>query len=241
MATSNTVHGVPYANLINSSARRNGLDPWLLAALLWVESSFHAHARSSTGDYGIAQINLASHPNVTQAEADNPAFAIPWAARYLATLKREAGGSAAGALRAYNTGSSASSPAGNSYATKVLHERARLRSGGQQLPGLPAHPTKQQLQAWLAKQAAGSDPFGNPLPGVGSALSSAAGDVTSAVTGGWLGGLEKWVGTHAGYAFTYVGLLLFAVVLGIFGLLKLLGVQPSGVMRNGAKAAAVAA
>lgn len=121
------VSGVPYANLINQSARRNGLDPWLLAALLWVESRFNPKARSSAGAVGIAQIELSAHPGVTRAEAENPRFAIPWAARYLAELKRRAGGSTTGALRAYNTGSTAPSPAGNRYANTVLKERKTLR------------------------------------------------------------------------------------------------------------------
>jgi hypothetical protein len=115
----------PYAQLINRSARANGLDPWLLAALLWIESRFNPKAHSSAGAVGIAQIELSAHPTVTQAEAESPAFAIPWAARYLAELKRHAGGSTMGALRAYNTGSSKPSPAGNSYAKKVLGARSQ--------------------------------------------------------------------------------------------------------------------
>lgn len=113
----------PYAALINRSARANGLDPWLLAAVLWIESRFNPKAHSAAGAVGIAQIELSAHPSVTVAEAQNPAFAIPWAARYLAELKKRAGGSTTGALRAYNTGSTAPSPAGNAYAHKVLGAR----------------------------------------------------------------------------------------------------------------------
>jgi hypothetical protein len=116
----------PYAAQINRAARANGIDAWLLAALLSVESGFNPKARSATGDYGIAQINLQAHPAVTVAEAQNPAFAIPWAARYLAELKRSAGGSTTAALRAYNTGSTKPSGAGNSYASKVLGQRKTL-------------------------------------------------------------------------------------------------------------------
>jgi hypothetical protein len=125
-----TVYTGPYAQLVNSSARRNGLDPWLLAALLSVESGFRPDARSSAGAVGIAQILLSAHPNVSEAEAQDPAFAIPWAARYLAELKRHAGGSATGALRAYNTGSSKPSPAGNSYASRVLAARTKAKRAG---------------------------------------------------------------------------------------------------------------
>lgn len=116
----------PYAPLINRSAHRNGIDAFLLAALLWVESGFNPHAVSNTGDVGIAQINLKSHPGVSAAEAHNPNFAIPWAARYLAELKTQTG-STTGALRAYNTGSGASSPKGNHYARTVLGARKEMR------------------------------------------------------------------------------------------------------------------
>lgn len=162
------VTGVPYANTINSSARRNGLDPWLLAALLWVESRFNPKARSATGDVGIAQINLASHPGVSQAEAENPAFAIPWAARYLATLKRSAGGSASGALRAYNTGSSAPSPAGDHYANVVLEARTRLRRAFDKFAGylMPVPGGRvTQLDQGIDYQG----PVGGPVVAIGAA------------------------------------------------------------------------
>jgi Transglycosylase SLT domain len=150
-AGASTPYSGPYAALINRSARANGLDPWLLAALLWVESRFNPKARSSAGAVGIAQIELSAHPDVTAAEAENPSFAIPWAARYLALLKRHAGGSTVGALRAYNTGSSKPSPAGNHYADSVLGQRKTLRgqrhgasagsSGGRGRGFLPAGAT----------------------------------------------------------------------------------------------------
>lgn len=131
-AARRSVYVGPYSTLVNRAARRNGLDPWLLAALLWVESKFNPHARSSTGDVGIAQINLASHPNVTAAEARDPAFAIPWAARYLAELKVRTG-STKGALRAYNTGSGAASPAGDRYAARVLGARKSALTASREL------------------------------------------------------------------------------------------------------------
>jgi murein DD-endopeptidase MepM/ murein hydrolase activator NlpD len=117
----------PFASLINAAARSNGLDPWLLAGLLKRESGFRpAPAHVDPHDAGIAGINLPSHPTVTRAQAEDPAFAIPWAARYLAELKTRAGGSTTAALRAYNTGSSAPSTRGNAYADAVIGERRGL-------------------------------------------------------------------------------------------------------------------
>lgn len=116
----------PYAVQVNQAARANGLDPFLLAGLISHESSFDPNAVSPTGDYGLGQINLASHPTVTAAQAKNPAFAIPWVAHYLASLKAANGGSMTAALRAYNTGSGAPSLAGNTYASSVMQARAGL-------------------------------------------------------------------------------------------------------------------
>jgi murein DD-endopeptidase MepM/ murein hydrolase activator NlpD len=139
-SSSRAAYAGPYASLVNASARANGLDPWLLAGLIGHESNFDPNAVSATGDVGVVQINLASHPTVTRAQALNPSFAIPWAARYLAALKVHAGGSTVGALRAYNTGSSASSRAGDTYAAAVLGERSSLlaRTEGVALASLSA-------------------------------------------------------------------------------------------------------
>lgn len=45
------------------------------------ESHFYYDAISPTGDYGVAQINLHYHPDVTKAEAEDPYFALEWAAK----------------------------------------------------------------------------------------------------------------------------------------------------------------
>lgn len=128
-ATAASAFAGPYGAQITAAARANGLDPLMFAALLGHESSFNASARSSTGDVGVAQINLASHPDVTEAQALDPGFAIPWAAHYLAGLKRSAG-SFTGALRAYNTGSSTRSGAGDRYVSAWQAEYQSLRRGG---------------------------------------------------------------------------------------------------------------
>jgi len=44
-----SVHGIPYAELINRTARRHRLNPALVAAVVFTESGFHAQARSSRG------------------------------------------------------------------------------------------------------------------------------------------------------------------------------------------------
>jgi murein DD-endopeptidase MepM/ murein hydrolase activator NlpD len=118
----------PYADLVNRSARANGLDPWWLAGLLFVENRFRPKGDSSKGAVGIAQILLAAHPDVTRAQAESPAFAIPWAARYLATLRRLAGGSITTATAMYNVGPHGDvRGAGTAYVDQVKAARSDLR------------------------------------------------------------------------------------------------------------------
>jgi hypothetical protein len=116
---------------VNKAARANGLDPFWLAAILKVENAFKPKGDSPAGAVGIAQIELAAHPNVTRAEAEDPSFAIPWAARYLAELKRRAGGSTTRATEFYNTGPGASPAtlrsAGTAYLDQVTAAYRELR------------------------------------------------------------------------------------------------------------------
>jgi hypothetical protein len=85
-------------------SRRYHLPNGLLQGLLETESGGNPRAVSATGDVGLAQIHLASHPGVTRAQAQNPAFSIAWAARYLAGLRSTCKGSLVGALTQYNHG-----------------------------------------------------------------------------------------------------------------------------------------
>lgn len=71
-------------------------------------------------------------------------------------------------------------------------------------------------------------------------LNNLAHDVGSPLTG-WVGQLAKWAGDKAAYASLYAGLVLFAIVLALIGLLGLLGVHPSAIARTSMKDAAVAA
>ncbi len=111
-----------YASLISQSAYREGVPPDILGALLEVESGLNPQAENfdSNGsvDRGIAQINSQAHPEVSDAQAMSPQYAIPWAAAELAKL-HEQYGTWRDALAAYNAGTP-TSPAGQSYAAKVL-------------------------------------------------------------------------------------------------------------------------
>lgn len=51
--------------------------------LITSESSWNPNATSTTGDYGLVQINLASHPSVAKDQALDPVFALRFAAKAL--------------------------------------------------------------------------------------------------------------------------------------------------------------
>lgn len=140
MATS-----IPYQSEIAANAQADGLQPSLLASLLNHESGFnatatHANANGSV-DRGIAQINNQAHPNVTTAQANNPYFAIPWAANYLSS-KVKGCGSVAGGLQAYNSGSCSGDTAYSNAIIQGQTAYAGLPGGsgstsGQSFFGLP--------------------------------------------------------------------------------------------------------
>jgi hypothetical protein len=66
-------------------------------------------------------------------------------------------------------------------------------------------------------------------------------DWLSGVSTGWVKDLSTFATNTFGYALVYFALVMFAIVLAIFGLLGLLGVHPRTVMAGAARAAAVAA
>jgi soluble lytic murein transglycosylase-like protein len=94
----------PYAALISKWAQRYGLDPIYYAALILFESGGNPNARSSANAVGLVQIHLPSHPNVTEAQAKNPAFAIRWGAQFFGAQLRKHGTYEAAYRKGYNPG-----------------------------------------------------------------------------------------------------------------------------------------
>jgi hypothetical protein len=87
----------------------------------------------------------------------------------------------------------------------------------------------------------GSLSASDALSYVGGDLDNSTAAAPSSVGSGILSGVTSWITGSAGYALTWLGLVLFAVVLGLVGLLKLVGVSPGAVLRNGTKTAAAVA
>ncbi len=106
---------IGYQQAINREARLTGLDPALLAAVIWRESDFDPRARSSRGAVGLTQVlpstaaDIAAAPNPPvgrPADLMDPEVNIAYGAWYLRSLIDRHGGSVVEGLSAYNAGSS---------------------------------------------------------------------------------------------------------------------------------------
>ena len=99
----------PWRTAVFAEARRNGLDPWLLYAVIRVESAFDPRAVSPTGARGLLQFTDATWRVVADgigeppADPEDPRAAIRYGAYYLGRLKRRFGDVRL-ALTAYNGG-----------------------------------------------------------------------------------------------------------------------------------------
>lgn len=115
---------IPYQNEIVSAANQNNIPPSILAGVLDQESGFNANARNVNKvngqpvsvDQGIAQINNKAHPDVSSTQANNPGYAIPYAASLLSNYYQTCG-NWTGALEKYNSGKCSGD---TGYASSVL-------------------------------------------------------------------------------------------------------------------------
>jgi len=94
--------GQAWASQIEQAAAQAGIDPRLLAAMVWQESRFQADAVSTSGAIGLTQLmpGTAAELNV---DPWNPVQNLSGGARYLAWTVKEFGSVALG-LAAYNAG-----------------------------------------------------------------------------------------------------------------------------------------
>lgn len=88
------------SGIISQAAKQHGIHPSLLAAMLFQESGINPNTKDNvnidpaTGqvisrDRGIAQINDRAHPEISDSQARDPSFAIPFMAKQLSGAFKE--------------------------------------------------------------------------------------------------------------------------------------------------------
>jgi len=111
-----TVYPLEYEGAIRTSARRNDLDPALVAAVIYAESRFDAQARSSHGAVGLMQLLPETAAQIARetggvafvpADLDDPRVNIRYGCYYLRTVLDLFGGDRVAAIAAYNAGAGA--------------------------------------------------------------------------------------------------------------------------------------
>ena len=93
-----------YEPLINSSARRYGVDPNLVKAIIMTESSFNPNAGSNKGAQGLMQLMPGTARGLGVQNSLNPAQNIEGGTKYIAQMLRMFKGDVRKALWAYNAG-----------------------------------------------------------------------------------------------------------------------------------------
>jgi soluble lytic murein transglycosylase-like protein len=118
--------------VIQDAAARQGLDPRLLASLVWVESSFDAAAASPKGAVGLAQVMPTTAADLG-IDPHNPVQNVEGGARYLKHNLQRFGRTDL-ALAAYNAGPATVAQVGGippipetrQYVDRVLQTYRRL-------------------------------------------------------------------------------------------------------------------
>jgi soluble lytic murein transglycosylase-like protein len=99
--------GSDLRDLAAAAARRHGLDPDLVMAVVSVESGFRPQAVSPKGAQGLMQLMPRTASSLGVADAFDPAQNLDGGARHLGQLLTLYGGDLARALAAYNAGEGA--------------------------------------------------------------------------------------------------------------------------------------
>jgi soluble lytic murein transglycosylase-like protein len=140
--TGGSLAGVPYGDEITAAARRNGIDPALLAGLVRQESNFNPSAVSPAGARGLTQLMPATAAGLGVSDPSDSAQALEGGARYLRRQLDAFGGDVTKALAAYNAGPGAVQRYGGvppyaetqAYVRKVQAFAAAYRGTPQSVP-----------------------------------------------------------------------------------------------------------
>ncbi|MCX6373411.1 MAG: lytic transglycosylase domain-containing protein [Actinobacteria bacterium] len=111
-----TVYPLAYEGAITASAHRNGLDPALVAAVIYAESRFDARARSPYGAVGLMQVLPETATQIARetggvafvaTDLEDPRVNIRYGCYYLRSVLDLFGGDRVAAIAAYNAGAGA--------------------------------------------------------------------------------------------------------------------------------------
>jgi soluble lytic murein transglycosylase-like protein len=136
-AASELPAGTPFASEITAAAKRNGVDPALLAGLVEQESNFDPNAGSPAGAQGLTQLMPATAASLGVTNVHDPAQALEGGAKYLRQQLDRFGGDVARALAAYTAGPGAVERFGGvppyaetqQYVRRVQANAAEYRAG----------------------------------------------------------------------------------------------------------------
>src|SRR5439155_23504734 len=99
-----TGRAVPFQSLIENAARKYGVRPALLAALVKQESNFNPNAQSGVGAKGLTQLMDATARGLGVTDSFDPAQRLDGGSRFLGGLLKQFKGNESLALAAYNAG-----------------------------------------------------------------------------------------------------------------------------------------
>lgn len=104
LSDASAVAGLPYGDVIAAAARKYGLDPALIAAVIQQESGFNPNDESSVGAKGLMQLMDDTAAGLGVTDSFDPAQNVDGGARFLRDMLDQFGGDLSLALAAYNAG-----------------------------------------------------------------------------------------------------------------------------------------
>lgn len=151
-----------YDPLFQQAGQQHDVDPDLLRAMAWQESSFNPKAVGPMTDYGQARGLMGvldSNAKAANINASDPAQAIPWAAKYLRQALDKNGGDIDAAVMEYHGGPNQKiwGPKTQQYVSDVSNKFAKIKANAGFIPG--------QSPQDAAPAPAGDDPIVAALSG----------------------------------------------------------------------------